>query len=173
MALTLTSYLVPNQITYVKITPGTPNASGVLVFDSANMLDISEAVLKRFVSVEMTPMQELEQINNTDSFVKNNVVQAISFNATIRELIPSNVLSAIQQVCMGFSYVRVEVGYASEFAIGTTVVKAAVAGVWGEAGGIGVQAGQNVNSLTILPAGKTSANGTGFWVGLLAGTIPF
>jgi len=173
MSLTLTSYLVPNQITYCKIAGGNPNSSGVLVFASGDTYDISEAALKRFVSIEMTPMQKLEEINNTDSFVDNNVIQRISFSATIRELIPSNTMSLLQQIAMSFSYARLEVGYASEFALGTTVVKAAVAGPWSEIGGIGVQPGQNVNQMTIVPAGKTSTNGTGFWVGLLAGTIPF
>ncbi len=173
MAIALRAYLVPNQLTYLKITGGNPNSSGVLVFNVIDTLELSQAGLGRFVSFEAVPRQVLDMIVNSDSFVENNVVQRISFSATLRELVPSNIMSAIQQVVMGFSHIRVEAGYASPFAPGTTVVKVAVAGVWDTGNGIGVQEGQNVNEISILPAGVNSAGGTGFWVGLLAGTIPF
>lgn len=173
MALTLRSYLVPNQMTYLKVTGGTPNASGVLVFDVEDTLDISEYGLGRFVSFEAVPRQMLDMIVNTDSYVESNVIQRVSFQATLRELVPSNIISAIQQVVMGFTHIRVEAGYSSQFVPGTTVVKVAVAGVWESSGGHGVQAGQNVNEITIMPAGVSSTGGTGFWVGFLAGVIPF
>lgn len=173
MPITLTSYLQANQLVYLKVTGGGPNASGVLVFDNANTLDLSQAGLRRFVSFEAIPRQMLTQIVNADSYVDHNAIERISWNATIRELITSNIMSAIQQVVMGFTHVRVEAAYGAEWAPATPLVKTAVAGVWENGGGLGVQQGANVGELTILPAGVTGTGGSGFFIGAYSATIPF
>jgi hypothetical protein len=173
MSLSIRSYLQAKQLVYLKVTGGTVNSSGTLVFATGDTLDISQAGLGRFVSFEAIPRQQLFQTMNSDSYIDNNVIERIGWDATIRELISSNILSAIQQVVAGFSYVRVEAAYSNEWTPGTAVVKTAVAGVWENGGGLGVQQGQNVGELTIKPAGVATGGGTGFFIGLAGATIPF
>lgn len=173
MSIQLRSYLQAKHLETLKITGGNPNSSGVLVFDNANTLELSHTGLGRFVSFEAVPRQMLMQLLNSDSYIDNNVIERIGWQATIRELISSNVMSAIQQVVMGFSYVRIEGAYSNEWTPGTPVVKTAVAGVWENAGGLGIQQGANVGELTIMPAGIATGGGTGFFIGAAGATIPF
>ena len=168
MAVNVIPYLQAIHLTSCLVSIGAPNASGVLVFGTA--VDISNAVLKRFVSLEVTPRQVTEQIRNSDSPVDNNAVEYVSWQATLTELDIASGVSAIVQAVgsAGSSHMRIEATYA----YGTTGVRMAVAGLWTEAQ-VGLQGGQNAKQITVIPSGVLSGGGTCYYVGALGGTVPF
>ena len=169
MPASVLPYLQAKNLTSCLVSIGAPNASGVLTFGTA--VDLSDAVLKRFVSLQITPRQVTEQLRNSDSYVDNNVVEYVSWQAVLRELNIASGFSAIVQALSttaGNSHMKIEATYA----FNTTGVRMAIAGLW-EQGEIGIQGGQNQPEITIIPSGIVSGGGTPFYVGPLSGTVPF